>query len=190
MYKDLFSWVIALITNPGKAWKELSAKEEKGDEFLSRFVFPLIGLVALAAFVGILFTHKQFSVELALKSAIKVLISYVGGFYLAAYWLNELWGKMFGREKDLKLCQRFVGYSSAMMYALNILLLLLPIGDFFFLRIFIFYTVYIVWEGAEPYMRMDEKNRLKFVLTASAFIILLPEVIGLLLYMLMPGLRI
>ncbi len=190
MYKDLFKWVIALTTTPGKAWKELSEKEEKGDEYLSRFVFPLIGLVAVAAFLGILFIHKEFNVELALKSAIKVLIAYFGGFYLASYWLNELLGSMFGKEKDLKLSQRFVGYSSAMMYALTALLLIFPVSEFFFLRIFILYTVYIVWEGALFYMRIAEKQRLKFVLIASALIIVLPIIIELLLFMLMPGMRV
>ncbi|MDH6305139.1 hypothetical protein M2459_002236 [Parabacteroides sp. PF5-5] len=190
MYKDLFKWVIAIITQPGKALKELADKEEKNDEYLTQFVYPLIGLVTAAAFIGILFTQKEFSIELALKSSIKALVSYFGGFYLASYFLNELWSSFFKQEKDLKLCQRFVGYSSAMMYALNIILMLLPTSDFFFLRIFVLYTVYIVWEGAVPYMKVTENIRLKFVLTASALIILLPEIIGLLLFMLMPGLRV
>lgn len=61
----------------------------------------------------------------------------------------------------MKLCQRFVGYSSSLMFALNIVLMLLP--EFFFLRIFVLYTFYIVWEGAGPYMQVEEKIRLKFV---------------------------
>ncbi len=190
MYKDLISWVIAIISQPGKAWKELSQKEEKGDEYLTRFVYPLIGLVTIAAFIGILFTQKEFNIELALKSAIKTLVSLFGGFFLASYLLNEWWGSLFKQEKDIKLCQRFVGYSSSMMYALNILLMILPVSDFFFLRIFVLYTVYIVWEGAVPYMNVNEKDRLKFTMLASALIVLLPEIIGLLLFMLMPGMRI
>ena len=49
MYKDILKWVIAIISQPGKAWEMLTRKEEKGDEFLSRFVYPLIGLVTVAA---------------------------------------------------------------------------------------------------------------------------------------------
>ncbi len=190
MYKDLFKWVVAIISQPGKAWKELSEKEEKGDEFLTRFVYPLIGLATVAAFVGVLFTHKVFSIEIALKSAIKVLVALFGGFFLAAYLLNEIWSKYFHREKDLKLCQRFVGYSSAMMFSLNIVMAILPEADFFFLRILLLYTFYIVWEGAGPYMKIEENVRLKFVIIASALTIFLPEIIGRLLFMLMPGMRI
>jgi hypothetical protein len=190
MYKELFKWVIAIVSQPGKAWGVLSKKEEKGDEFLTRFVYPLIGLITVAAFVGILFKQKEFSVELALKSSIKALVSYFGGFFLASYFLNELWQSVFKQEKDIKLCQRFVGYSSALMYSLSIILLLLPVSDFFFLRIFILYTVYIVWEGATPYMQVSDAIRLKFTIIASVLIVSLPEIIGLLLFMLMPGLRI
>ena len=103
-----------------------------------------------------------------------------------AYLMNEIWQGIFKREKDLKLWLRFVGYSSSLMFALNIVLMLLP--EFFFLRIFILYTFYIVWEGAGPYMGVEEKIRLKFVGFTTAIILLTPAVIEILLSMLMPGL--
>lgn len=187
MYKDIFRWVIALISQPARAWRALAKKEEKGDEFLSHFIYPLIGLATAAAFLGVLFTRKEFDVELALKSSIKTLVSSFGGFYLGAYLLNEVWQSFFKRVKDLKLCQHFVGYASSLMFALNIVLMLLP--EFFFLRIFILYTVYIIWEGAGPYMGIEEKIRLKFVGVATAIILLTPLIIEQALSMLMPGLR-
>jgi hypothetical protein len=190
MYQELVKWVIAIVSQPGKAWKELSEKEEKGDDFLTRFVYPLIGLITVAAFIGILFKQKEFSVELALKTSIKALVSYFGGFFLAAYFLNELWQIMFKQEKDIKLCQRFVGYSSAFMYSLAIILLLLPASDFFFLYFFVVYTVYIVWEGATPYMKVPDAEHVKFTIIASVLIVALPEIIGMFLFMLMPGLRV
>ena len=187
MYKEIFRWVIAIISQPAKAWVLLAKKGEKQEEFLSRFVYPLIGFVTVAAFLGVLFTRKEFDIELALKSSIKTLVSSFGGFYLSAYLLNELWQGFFKRTKDMKLCQRFVGYSSSLMFALNIVLMLLP--EFFFLRIFILYTFYIVWEGAGPYMQVEEKERLKFAGIATVVILLTPAVIEFVLFMLMPGLR-
>ena len=152
MYKEIFKLVIALISQPAKAWDMLTRREEKEDEFLSRFVYPLIGFVTVAAFIGVLFTRKEFDVELALKSSIRTMVASFGGFYLASYLLSEFWQGWFKRGKDLKLCQRFVGYSSSLMFALNIVLMLLP--EFFFLRIFVLYTFYIVWEGAALYMQI------------------------------------
>ena len=71
MYKEIFRWVIAIISQPAKAWVLLAKKGEKQEEFLSRFVYPLIGFVTVAAFLGVLFTRKEFDLELALKSSIR-----------------------------------------------------------------------------------------------------------------------
>ena len=118
MYKEIFRWVIAIISQPAKAWVLLAKKGEKQEEFLSRFVYPLIGFVTVAAFLGVLFTRKEFDLELALKSSIRTLVSSFGGFYLGAYLMNEIWQGIFKREKDLKLWLRFVGYSSpSLMFA-------------------------------------------------------------------------
>ena len=109
MYKEIFRWVIAIISQPAKAWVLLAKKGETQEEFLSRFVYPLIGFVTVAAFLGVLFTRKEFDLELALKSSIRTLVSSFGGFYLGAYLMNEIWQGIFKREKDLKLWLRFVG---------------------------------------------------------------------------------
>lgn len=188
MYKEIFKLVIVIISQPAKAWDMLAKREERNDEFLSRFVYPLIGLVTAAAFLGVLCTLKQFSLELALKASIKTLVSAFGGFYLSSYLLNEVWHGLFKREKDFQLCQRFVGYASVLMFTLNAIQMLLP--EFFFLWFFTLYTVYIVWEGAGPYMKVEEKIRLKFVGIATAIILITPMLIEKILVILMPGLRI
>ena len=113
MYKEIIKWVIAIISQPGKAWDMLSRKEEKGDEFLSRFIYPLIGLVTVAAFLGVLFTRKEFDVELALKSSIKTLVASFGGFLPAhLYTLYILYcmgrGRPLhagGRERTPEVCR-------------------------------------------------------------------------------------
>ncbi|MDR1919486.1 MAG: YIP1 family protein [Tannerellaceae bacterium] len=195
MYKQLFKQVIALISQPGKAWRELSEREEKGDESLVNFVYPLIGLLTASAFIGVLFTEKDFSIELAIKSSIKALFSAVGGFFLAAYLLNKMWTRLLKREDNLRLCQRFIGYSSVALFVFHIvfdLLPLLPFLEFFFLRVFVFFvaTAYIVWEGVLPYMKVGEKIRFRFAMVVSLLIVMLPEFVNILLFILLPGLRI
>jgi len=189
MYRELFRRVLSLVMQPGKEWPALVKREERGDEFLVRYVYPLIGLVAAAAFLGRLFTERTFSVELALKSSIKSLISVYGGFYLSSYILHEAWKGVLCRPSDVKRCQRFVAYGSALCFALRIVMPFLSI-PVFFERVLSLYTVYIVWEGAGPYMLVEEKTRMRFVLLASGLIIFVPVVIEVLLFMLMPGMRI
>jgi cation transport ATPase len=188
MFKDLFNTAISLIFKPSEEWRELSEKRmDNNEKFLSGFVYPFIGLITIAAFLGILFTRKEFDVQIALKSAILAFLSAFGGFFLASYLLNEVWRSLFKREKDMKLCQNFVGYSSSLMFSLNILLSLLP--EFFFLRFFILYTIYIVWEGAVPYMDVKDSEQLKFVSFATAIIITTPLILEFIVGLLMPGLR-
>jgi hypothetical protein len=195
MYKELFRTVISLITKTGYTWKELAEKEEKGDEFLTRFVYPLIGLVTASAFIGVLFTEQTFSVEYALKLSIKALLSSFGGFYLTAYLLNELQKGFFEQSDNPRLCQRFVGYASAPMLTLYIVLALIPLfplSDLFLLRIILLYlyTAYMVWEGALPYMKVEERRRMPFTFITAFLIVAAPELIHNILFLLMPGMRI
>lgn len=194
MYKMIFKLVIALISQPAKTWKELVVEKEKEDaesgkgyeKFLSNYLYPFIGLLTIAAFLSIC-TRQEFDIEQALKNSIVTLVSSFGGFYLGAYFLNEVWQGMFKQTKDLKLCQFFVGFSSALMFTLDIVWLLLP--DFFFLYIFILYTFYIVWEGSVIFMKVTQAQQMKFSMVATLLIILTPKLIEFILVILMPGLR-
>ena len=186
--KIIFNTAIALIFKPMETWKKLSEKQKEDNElFLPDFIYPFVGLVTVASFVGILFTRKEFDVQIALKASILSLLSVLGGFFLASYLVNEVWRKMFHRENSFKQCLCFVGYASSLMFMLNILLSLLP--EFFFLRFFSLYIIYIVWEGAIPYMKVTEDEQLKFVSISTAIIILTPLAIEFALGLFMPGLR-
>ena len=188
MFINIFKRLTAIILRPGATWTELSCQEEERDTFLSHFIYPLIGMIALAAFLGILFTRKEFDFEIALKIMIRTVIAVAGGFFLGTYFLHEVWKGVFNRSKDMELCRLFVGYASSLMFVLYIITALLP--EFFFLYIFVLYTVYIIWEGAVVYMQVEEEKRLKFTIIASLIVILTPFVIEHALRMLMPGFRI
>ena len=85
MLKDLFKTVSSLIIKPSETWKELSNRQEEDNEmFLSRYLYPLIGFIALAAFLGILFSRKEFDIEIALKSTLLALLAALIGFYGAS----------------------------------------------------------------------------------------------------------
>ncbi|MDR0697735.1 MAG: YIP1 family protein [Tannerella sp.] len=188
MFKELYYTTISLIFSPSKAWRDLCEKRtDNNEKFLSDFVYPFVGVITLAAFLGVLFARKEFDIQIALKSAILSLLSVFGGFFLASYLVNEMWHSLFRREKNMKLCQNFVGYSSVLMFSLDIILSLLPV--FFFLRFLVLYTIYIVWEGAIPYMDVQEPEQLKFVGFSTIIIIGTPYIIGFILRLLMPGLR-
>ena len=188
MVNDIFKRLTGIILKPEETWDDLSKQEEKQEIFFTHFIYPLIGIIALAAFLGILFTRKEFDFEVALKITLRTVIAVAGGFFLGAYLLNEVWKGIFRQPKDIKLCSLFVGYASSLMFVLYIITALLP--EFFFLYIFVLYTVYIIWEGAVIFMGVVEDERLKFTIIASFIVILTPFVIEYALRMLMPGFRV
>jgi hypothetical protein len=188
MLRNLFNTTIGLIFKPSEAWKNLRAKRtDDYESFLSDYIYPYMGMIAVAAFVGVLFTRKEFDFQIALKTSILEFLSAFGGFFLASYILNELWRTFFHQESDMKLCRSFVGYASSLMFALTIIESLLP--AIFFLGFFSLYTIYIVWEGAVPYMEVKESDQFRFVTIATIIILLTPIVIHFILRLLMPGLR-
>jgi len=189
MYKELYKTAVLLLFKPSEAWKALTDKKMEDEEvFLSRFLYPFAGLITLAAFIGIFFTRENFDLEVALKSAIIALVSTLCGFFAAAYLINMLMEKWLKYGSNLKLSRRFVGYSSVVVFVLNIVLSLL--SGLGLLRFLVLYTLYIVWEGASPYMEIREGDIQRFSIAATLLIILAPIVVEMALYMLMPGLRI
>lgn len=88
-----------------------------------------------------------------------------------------------GYETVSTLCRLFVFVDVCIEHRVDVA------SGVFLLRIFVLYTFYIVWEGAGPYMQVEEKIRLKFVGTATGLILLTPWLIEVILSMLMPGLR-
>jgi len=188
MFTNIFKRLIAIILNPADTWRELKGQEKEQDMILSQFVYPLIGMIALAAFLGIFFTRKVFDIEIALKITLRTVIAVAGGFFISAYFLNEIRKSVFNQPKVIELCRCFVGYASSLMFVLYIITSLLP--EFFFLKIFVLYTVYIIWESAVIFMQVSEEKRLKFTLIASFIVILTPIIIDQALRIFMPGFRI
>lgn len=188
MFKKIFKTIFLLTTAPGQTWKELSEEDEAHDSFLNKFIYPLIGLTSIAAFVGFFFGRKQFDVQLALKETCTVLVSSFVGFYMAAFLLDEILHlPYFGKEKNSKLTQRFVGYALSFGFVVSIIMDLLP--DFSFLRFAPLYIIYLVWEGSKSYLNIPENKQVAFVIVSSIVILLSPAIIERIMFFLMPGIK-
>ena len=76
-----------------------------------------------------------------------VAVALFGGYFLAAYAINQMGIKMFGMTNDIPLAQQFAGYALVVTFLLHIVTGLLP--DFSIIGWLLqFYIVYVVWEGA------------------------------------------
>ena len=177
-YKELFKITMLLISSPAKAWEEIRLEEDKRKVF-STFVYPMIGLGGLAVFFGSLVTlgwSGPQSFQIAMTKCCAVAVSLFGGYFLAAYTINEVRVKVLGMDNDLPLAQQFAGYAMVIVFVLQITIGLLP--DFRIIGWLLqFYTIFVVWEGATTLMQVEEKKRFSFTIMAFVLLIVCPTVI-------------
>lgn len=174
-YKEIFKIAILLISSPAKAWEEIRLEEDRRKVFTA-FVYPMIGLCALAVFLGSLFTNGwggPESFQIAMKNCCVVAVALFGGYFLAAYAMNEIGVKMFGLSNDMLLTQQFAGYSLVVTFLTGIITGLLP--EFGLIALILqFYIIYVVWVGADVLMNIKETQRLKYTLIASILFLVCP----------------
>ena len=102
-----------LISSPAKAWEEISMEEDRRKVFMA-FVYPMIGLCGLSVFIGSLLTNGwggPQSFQIAMTNCCAVAVALFGGYFLAAYTINEMGIKMFGMHANMPLVQQFAGYA-------------------------------------------------------------------------------
>jgi hypothetical protein len=189
MFKRIFILLFRLVIEPEKMWIELSEKQEGNNEdFYKSYLYPVFGMIALLSFVGVFVSFESFNFQIALKAVIKQMIIYFGGFYFASYVFTDFVIVKFTEKKDKFLCERFVGYSSALVYMVAMILSLFP--GLFFLLLLILYSVYIIWHGIVHYIKIKEENWMKSTIYSSIVILLSPILIGFLIDFLLPGMKI
>lgn len=175
-YKELFNRIVLLISSPAKAWDEIRGTEGE-KKVLGEFVYPLIGLCGLSVFIGTFIgnTAGVSSFQVAMTRCCATFVSLFGGFFLASYLTNLLGKQMFGKEDELERSQVFVGYSMVVIFALNIISGLFSISILHW--ILQFYTVFVVYEGARSFMKVDDGSLTRYSLLVSLAVIVCPSLI-------------
>lgn len=174
MWRDIFITIAQLIVASPRAWKDVEKEKRTQHEFLYRFLHPIFGIIAFTSFVGGLWFVREGNVENALKGAIISVVGVYGGYFIAAYLLNEI-APRFGLSKDLPRFQQFTGYASVVLYALFIVTPFL--SELFILWLLVLYTIYVVNVGSIYFMKVPKAKVTDFTAVASAIIILSPVLI-------------
>ena len=115
MLKRIFDLLVGLVSQPAKAWSDLSNKRGNNNEqFFKSYLYPLLGIVALLSFVGVFITmtegegiRTRLSIgdnfQFALKNCIRLVIITFAGYHAASYILSEVMKKIFKRPGELVL---------------------------------------------------------------------------------------
>jgi hypothetical protein len=93
--------------------------------------------------------------------------------------LSRLSRKFIGQKLVNPVCERFIGYASAAIFATEMFYVLFPF--FLMIQAFTIYTFYIVHQGAVHYLGIKEQYLAKFTIFAGILIILAPLIIKCLL---------
>lgn len=177
-YQEIFKISLLLISSPAKAWEEIRLQEDERKVLMS-FVYPMIGLCALSVFLGSLFTNGwggPESFQIAMTLCCVAAVSLFGGYFLAAYIINEMNVRIFGLDSDMPLVHQFSGYALVVTFLTNIITGLFP--SFAMVALLLqFYILYVIWEGAPIIMRVPEVFRLRFTVFASIVLVGCPALI-------------
>lgn len=153
--------------------------EEDRRAVFSSFVYPMIGLCGLSVFLGSLFSHGwggPESFRYAMTQCCAIAVALFGGYFLAVNLIHHYTARMLNMPVEKSLILQLTGYSMVVIFCLRIILALMP--DFQIIALLLqFYTVYIVWEGSERLIHINEENRLKFTLVSSVALLFSPVII-------------
>lgn len=167
-----------LISSPAQAWEEIRLQED-GRQVFTGFVYPMIGLSGLSVFIGSLLEQGwggPQSFQYAMTRCCALAVALFGGYFLAAYLINQLRISWLKQDDDLLLVQRFAGYTLSVTFVLQIAIGLLP--DFSIIAgLLQFYLVYVAWEGCRTLLRVDEKMLVSFTLVTSVLLFACPWLI-------------
>lgn len=177
-FKQMIATVSKLITSPAIAWKAISHSESKA-AMLNTYLYPLIMLCCMSAFLGNIFNH-EFGFESFYYAMIKTGVLFATLFFtyhLTAYLVAKISATLMRAEYDRQQTDLLAGYSMVVVLLLDLCLGLFP--NFRIIGwILQFYTVKIVWDGAAVLMRIPEERRLSFTMLVSLIVILAPIAIG------------
>ena len=175
-YKQLFNRTKNILSTPHTEWAKIKADETSSTTVINDFVLPMAGLCALSAFLGMLFQSLGF--EKALVSVIISLGKTFGGVYFTFFVLQET-AKYFGLKRNKLAFMQMAGYSFALIFVVDIIANLIP--ELFFLPFLELYVFYIIWEASDVIVKIDEKERVKYVISVSLLILISSFIIGQLL---------
>ena len=188
MYKQLVILLFSFIIRPEKAWKERNEEQDSDNaEFFKSYLYPVIGIIALFSFAGILIYLKKWDIQLAIKQVIINTVPYFAGFYIAANALPRLSRKIFEQKPSTVICERFTGYASAAIYVTAAIYAFCPFSTY--IQLLTVYTFYIVWQGAAHYLQIKKEYLTKFTIFAGIIMILAPLIVRWILVLTIPGIE-
>lgn len=175
-----------LIIDPRKAWERLKRLSGGRKTPIFKATTLSIFIAGLVNFIGVSLIGEEISFFSGIKSGIATIFTLFISVYISSFVNLIAFENLTKKNASLSNIFNYTAllYSfSFLIYALEPILTL-----FFFYKIFIFYTIYIAWNGIEHFIEVPQDNRVVFTTICGLSVILVPILINKILTLLMPGL--
>lgn len=168
-FQFLYQRIRYLITDPDRAWNIIHTQNLPVKYVRGSFFFPLIILVAIAAFTGsVIFNNPGLSIAYSILAAIKYFLLLGLVVYVSSLILRELtYALDLGR--DFTVSFKLIVYSITPFILCQVISRLFE--SFIFINILAFYGLFIFWIGMEKMLNpADHKKIPLLILTAITVI--------------------
>lgn len=164
-YKFLYHRIKYIILDPVKAWDEIHSDNRPIKDVRNSFFFPLITLVAIAAFIGsVIFANTGLSVIYSILVGIKYFLLLCLVIYATAFIFREITYAM-DMGRDFTISFKMIVYSIAPFLICQMVSRIFE--SFIFINILALYGLYIFWIGAEKMLNPPEQKKMPMLIAAT-----------------------
>jgi hypothetical protein len=164
-YKFLYHRIKYIILDPVKAWDEIHSDNRPIKDVRNSFFFPLITLVAIAAFLGsVIFANTGLSVIYSILVGIKYFLLLCLVIYATAFIFREITYAM-DMGRDFTISFKMIVYSIAPFLICQMVSRIFE--SFIFINILALYGLYIFWIGAEKMLNPPEHKKMPMLIAAT-----------------------
>lgn len=177
-WKVLFGRLWRIATSPRTEWERIVNASPRED-VAAAFVYPLASVCGCAVLLGNL-VRSGFADNgwwVALSQGCITAFGLLACFWITAWAANEVRTRYLGMDSDMPACFTLTGYSMGVLMALVVFTGLFP-ELAIFRYVLQFYTVYVVWLGADAVMEVDEERRMTYSLIVTALLLFVPFLFG------------
>lgn len=177
-YRHLFIRIKNLIVRPQSEWTAIETENGSMNDILTFFTLPLIGFIAMAAFVNNIIYSQKFIFDVALKQAAIAFIAPFASLFAVFYLMQWVQKKL---SPDALPANWFaiIAYSAGLIYLVEIIIWLLP--ELFVFKISIAYTGVLVWFGIKS-VTTDQTRQIIYCTLITLLLISLPILLTNLFY--------
>jgi hypothetical protein len=170
-YKFFLKRLPFIILHPSKAWGKIAYETRPVKDIRNSFLFPLILLVAIFAFLGsLLFTNSHLSFLYSVFVGLKLFLLLFLVVYVSAIIHKEI-------TYALDLGRDFAVSFKIIAYSLSPLFICLMISYLFesliFVNILSLYSLFIFWTGFERILNPPEYKKMPMLIASAVTVIAL-----------------